>query len=59
MQRGVTNAAGEQATSSVANRNAQPSKGRDTFERPMGIDIAVVGDLTALRALESEWRELA
>lgn len=32
---------------------------RDTFERRMAIDVSVVRDLGALRALEAEWRALA
>ena len=32
---------------------------RDTFERRMAIDVSVVRDLDALRALEAEWRTLA
>ena len=43
----------------VANGNAQALARRDTFEKRMPIDVSVVRDLTALRALESEWRGLA
>src|SRR5882724_7546710 len=46
-------------TPSVANSNASASIRRDTFERRMAIDVSVVRDLTALRALDGEWRELA
>jgi hypothetical protein len=44
------------ATRAVANGNAP---GRDTFEKRMAIDVSVVRDLGALRALEAEWRALA
>ncbi len=30
-----------------------------TFNRPMAIDVAVIRDLAALRAIETEWRELS
>src|SRR5512142_1175015 len=43
----------------VANSNAPGVVRRDTFERRMAIDVSVVRDLSALRAIESEWRELA
>ena len=43
-------------TTDVANGNAV---GRGTFERPMSIEVTVVRDLAALRALEPEWRALA
>src|SRR5215813_3193836 len=46
-------------TAPVANSNAPALVRRDTFERRMAIDVSVVRDLTALRAIESEWRELA
>lgn len=32
---------------------------RDTFEKRMAIDVSVVRDLAALRAVEAEWRALA
>jgi GNAT superfamily N-acetyltransferase len=44
------------ATRAVANGNAPA---RDTFEKRMPIDVSVVRDLGALRALEAEWRALA
>jgi CelD/BcsL family acetyltransferase involved in cellulose biosynthesis len=44
------------ATGGVANGNAPA---RDTFEKRMAIDVSVVRDLAALRALEAEWRALA
>ena len=44
------------ATVGVAIGNVPP---RDTFDRRMAIDVSVVRDLGALRALESEWRSLA
>jgi ribosomal protein S18 acetylase RimI-like enzyme len=47
------------STPPVANSNAPALVRRDTFERRMAIDVSVVRDLTALRAIESEWRELA
>ena len=47
------------ATEPVANSNAQALVRRDTFEKRMAIEISVVRDLTALRALEPQWRELA
>src|SRR5262245_11758508 len=47
------------STLPVANSNAPALVRRDTFERRMAIDVSVVRDLTALRAIESEWRELA
>ena len=47
------------ATKPVANSNAQALVRRDSFERRMAIEVSVVRDLTALRALESEWRALA
>jgi GNAT superfamily N-acetyltransferase len=62
MQREITDAASTSATSGVANSNTRESERldrRDTFERRMAIEVSVVDDLTALRALESEWRELA
>ena len=43
-------------TRDVANGNA---RARDTFEKRMPIDVSVIRDLTALRALEDEWRALA
>ena len=46
-------------TPSVANGNTHALARRDTFEKRMAIDVCVVRDLTALRALESEWRALA
>jgi GNAT superfamily N-acetyltransferase len=46
------------ATPHVANRNAARAR-RDTFEKRMAIDVSVVRDLTALRAIEAEWRALA
>jgi GNAT superfamily N-acetyltransferase len=46
-------------TTGVANSNAQALVRRDTFERRMAIEVSVVRDLTALRALEPEWRALA
>jgi GNAT superfamily N-acetyltransferase/CelD/BcsL family acetyltransferase involved in cellulose biosynthesis len=42
----------------VANGNAAASR-HDTFEKRMAIDVSVVRDLTVLRTLEREWRELA
>ena len=42
-------------TRSVANGNVR----RGTFERRMAIEVSVVRELTALRALEGEWRALA
>src|SRR6185369_9248758 len=53
------NAATTSATGGVANSNAQALARRDTFERRMAIEVSVVRDLTALRALEPEWRVLA
>jgi len=44
------------ATLPVAIGNAAA---RDTFEKRMAIDVTVVRDLAALRALEAEWRALA
>jgi GNAT superfamily N-acetyltransferase len=44
------------ATPDVANGNAER---RVRFEKRMAIDVAVIRDLTALRALEAEWRALA
>jgi GNAT superfamily N-acetyltransferase len=52
-------AATTSSTTSVANSNAQSLVRRDTFARRMAIDVSVVRDLTALRALEPEWRALA
>ena len=43
------------ATRDVANGNAH----RGTVRTRMAIDVSVVRDLTALRALEAEWRTLA
>lgn len=59
MQRDVTDAATTTTTPGVANSNAQALVRRDTFDRRMAIDVSVVRELTALRALESEWRTLA
>jgi GNAT superfamily N-acetyltransferase len=42
----------------VANRNAEAIR-HDTFEKRMAIDVSVLRDLTALRAIESQWRALA
>src|SRR4051812_31278991 len=47
------------ATPGVANRNALALTRHDTLSRRMPIDVAVVRELTALRALEGEWRALA
>ena len=44
------------STTGVANGN---TSARDTFEKRMAIDVHVVRDLDALRALEAEWRTLA
>jgi len=59
----MDNAEGDAATTSttksVANSNAHALVRRDTFERRMAIEVSVVRDLTALRALEPEWRVLA
>jgi RimJ/RimL family protein N-acetyltransferase len=43
----------------LATSNAQPLARRDTFAKRMAIEVSVVRELTALRALEPEWRELA
>ena len=43
----------------VANGNALVPARRDTVTKRMAIDVAVVHELTALRALEGEWRALA
>src|SRR5690606_29904475 len=47
------------ATDDVANSNTQALARRDTFGKRMAIEVSVVRDLTALRALEPEWRALA
>jgi RimJ/RimL family protein N-acetyltransferase len=52
-------AATTSATKPVANSNTQALARRDSFERRMAIEVSVVRDLAALRALESEWRALA
>ena len=44
------------SSTGVANGN---TSARDTFEKRMAIDVHVVRDLDALRALEAEWRTLA
>ncbi|MEO8843190.1 MAG: hypothetical protein ABI591_01385, partial [Kofleriaceae bacterium] len=44
--------------SGVANRDALDAQ-RDNFGKRMAIEVTVVRDLTALRAMESEWRALA
>lgn len=59
VQRDVADAATTSTTPDVANSNAQALERRDTFEKRMAIDVSVVRDLTALRALEPEWRALA
>src|SRR6478752_10173275 len=46
-------------TLDVANGNAHALVRRDTFAKRMAIDVSVVRELTALRALEPEWREVA
>lgn len=47
------------ATKDVANSNTRALARRDTFGKRMAIEVSVVRDLTALRALEPEWRALA
>lgn len=47
------------STPDVAIGNTHALVRRDTFEKRMAIEVSVVRDLTALRALEPEWRELA
>jgi GNAT superfamily N-acetyltransferase len=52
------------ATLGVANGNAQvpvgaPGAPRDTFEKRMAIEVSVLRELAALRAIESDWRQLA
>ena len=44
------------ATFGVANGNAAA---RDTFGKRMAIEVSVVRELNALRALEADWRALA
>jgi GNAT superfamily N-acetyltransferase len=56
MDRFERNPARSNATQPVAIGNAAA---RDTFERRMAIDVTVVRDLAALRAVEAEWRMLA
>src|SRR4051812_14698263 len=46
-------------TVGVANGNARAIVPRDTFEKRMAIDVSVIRDLTALRAVDAEWRALA
>src|SRR5580700_6140551 len=49
----------------IATRSATPgvaignASARDTFAKRMAIDVSVVRDLAALRALEADWRSLA
>jgi GNAT superfamily N-acetyltransferase len=49
----------------IATRSATPgvaignASARDTFAKRMAIDVSVVRDLAALRALEADWRTLA
>jgi GNAT superfamily N-acetyltransferase len=57
--RSLTVEATTSSTTDVANGNAQGSARRDSFEKRMAIDVSVVRDLTALRALEPEWKALA
>ena len=46
--------------SDVANGNEKsPHKGHDIVSKRMAIDVTVVRELAALRAVESEWRALA
>src|SRR3954470_18947011 len=46
--------------SDVANGNEKsPHRGHDIVSKRMGIDVTVVRELAALRAVESEWRALA
>src|SRR5262245_33775615 len=59
MDRAQRDASTTSAPTDVANSNAQALARRDTFEKRMAIEVSVVRDLTALRALESEWRALA
>jgi GNAT superfamily N-acetyltransferase len=59
MDRAERDNAETSAAQSVANSNTQALARRDTFERRMAIDVSVVRELTALRALEPEWRALA
>ncbi len=59
VQREVADAATPSTTRDVANSNTQSLVRRDTFEKRMPIDVSVVRELTALRALETEWRALA
>src|SRR5687767_1491851 len=47
------------ATDAVADGNARALARHDNVAKRMAIDVTVVRDLTALRAIESEWRGLA
>ena len=47
------------ATRGVADVNARGVVGRGNVAKRMAIDVSVVRDLTALRAIEAEWRSLA
>ena len=47
------------ATRGVADGNARAVVGRGNVAKRMAIDVSVVRDLTALRAIEAEWRSLA
>src|SRR5262245_33553361 len=59
MDRAQRDASTTSAPTDVANSNAQALARRDTFEKRMAIEVSVVRDLAALRALEPEWRALA
>lgn len=47
------------ATTAVADGNARALVRRDNVAKRMAIDVSVVRDLGALRAIEGEWRALA
>jgi GNAT superfamily N-acetyltransferase len=59
MEHVLGDAATTSSTEDVANSNTQALARRDNVDRRMAIDVSVVRELTALRALEAEWRELA
>src|SRR5262249_2628500 len=47
------------ATSRVANGNGRDESRRDNVAKRMPIEVSVVRDVAALRAIETPWRELA
>src|SRR5213078_181529 len=56
---GVSAPATPDAADRVADGNATPVGRRDNVVPRMAVDVSVVRDMVALRAIEGEWRALA